>query len=120
MNGNTKYYANRRFFHPVDGERVRIRQWDDMVDEFGTRQWEDPAEGIREDIPCACIFLDSMKYLCGRILTVKHAAINDDIISFVDGLSISVDMVEYFDDDDEETLDTDDTLVKFLDSYEIS
>lgn len=48
------------------GDRVRIRQWDDMVKEFGLTD--------RGYIPftktCATTFTDTMKYLCGRTATI--------------------------------------------------
>lgn len=40
------------------GELVRIRQWDDMVKEFGTS-----ATGL---VNCKCFFTDGMKPLCGK------------------------------------------------------
>lgn len=46
---------------PSVGERVRIRQWDDMADEFGF-----DAAGI----PCASFFVNDMKHLCGKEFTV--------------------------------------------------
>lgn len=47
------------------GDRVRIRQWDDMVKEFGL------IDGC--DIPfakCGITFVNNMKYLCGRTATI--------------------------------------------------
>lgn len=46
---------------PSVGEKVRIRQWDDMAEEFGV-----DAIGI----PCASSFVNDMKYLCGKEFTV--------------------------------------------------
>jgi len=46
---------------PSVGEKVRIRQWDDMAEEFGF-----DAVGI----PCASSFVKDMKYLCGKEFTV--------------------------------------------------
>lgn len=40
------------------GELVRIRQWDDMVKEFGTR--------FTGSVDCKCCFNDGMKPLCGK------------------------------------------------------
>ena len=48
---------------PSVGENVRIRQWDDMADEFG---FDDVG------IPCAATFVDQMKYLCGEEFTVTN------------------------------------------------
>ena len=48
------------------GDRVRIRQWDDMVKEFGLT--------VDGHIPftktCCTTFMDDMKYLCGRTATI--------------------------------------------------
>lgn len=44
------------------GDRVRIRQWDDMVREFGV--------GSGGHIPCASMFSVDMKYLCGSLSTI--------------------------------------------------
>lgn len=40
------------------GELVRIRQWDDMEKEFGTR--------FTGSVNCKCFFTDGMKPLCGK------------------------------------------------------
>lgn len=42
-----------------EGDLVIIRQWDDMVSEFGINRYG--------DIPCLGTFLESMKYLCGTV-----------------------------------------------------
>lgn len=50
------------------GDKVRIRQWDDMVEEFGL------VGGYK--IPftktCKTTFTDGMKHLCGRTATITH------------------------------------------------
>ena len=46
---------------PSVGENVRIRQWDDMADEFGF-----DAAGIF----CGATFVNDMKHLCGKEFTV--------------------------------------------------
>lgn len=46
------------------GDKVRVREWDDMLKEFG---------GNDNAIICACIFLDDMKPLCGKVFTVTEA-----------------------------------------------
>lgn len=55
------------------GDRVRIRQWDDMVKEFGLTD--------NGHIPftktCGTTFVDGMKHLCGRTATIT--SINYDI-----------------------------------------
>lgn len=48
------------------GDRVRIRQWDDMVKEFGLIDgWRIPFTKT-----CGTTFVDDMKYLCGRTATI--------------------------------------------------
>lgn len=44
------------------GDRVRIRQWEDMAEEFGT-------DG--DDIYCEATFVDGMRYLCGKEFVVS-------------------------------------------------
>lgn len=44
---------------PSVGEIVRIRQWDDMIQEFGTR-------GNRLGIPCKGTFVPEMQKFCGK------------------------------------------------------
>lgn len=44
------------------GDRLRIREWDDMADEFGIRNGE---------IQCDATFVQGMKRLCGMPFTVK-------------------------------------------------
>ena len=39
------------------GDVLRIRQWDDMVDEFGVKP--------SGDIGCSGVFVKNMKCLCG-------------------------------------------------------
>lgn len=51
------------------GELVRIRQWDDMVKEFGTR-----ATG---SVNCKCCFTDDMKPLCGKYAEIKDLRVDD-------------------------------------------
>lgn len=47
------------------GERVRIRQWDDMVEEYGERPGGDILPpGI------SCYFVSSMRDLCGKTFTI--------------------------------------------------
>lgn len=48
------------------GDRVRIRQWDDMVKEFGLiDSWRIPFTKT-----CGTTFTDNMKHLCGRTATI--------------------------------------------------
>ena len=45
------------------GDILRIRQWDDMADEFGI---------IGDTIECKFGFTPAMRYLCGQKFTVKE------------------------------------------------
>ena len=55
------------------GELVRIRQWDDMVKEFGTR--------FTGAVNCKCSFTDGMKPLCGKYAEIKD--LREDGIVFL-------------------------------------
>lgn len=44
------------------GDKVRVREWDDMKKEFG-------GDGLI--IPCRCSFVGDMKELCGKVFYVK-------------------------------------------------
>lgn len=46
---------------PSVGEKVRIRQWDDMAEQYG---FDDGS------ILCGAFFVNEMKYLCGKEFTV--------------------------------------------------
>lgn len=78
------------------GELVRIRQWDDMVKEFGTRS--------TGSVNCKCQFTTEMKPLCGKYAEIKDLRV-DGIVSLHffnrDGLSTcwnySTDMIEKVD-----------------------
>ena len=50
------------------GELVRIRQWDDMVKEFGTRS--------TGSVNCKCHFTVSMKPLCGKYAEIKDLRVD--------------------------------------------
>ena len=43
------------------GDKVRVREWDDMAKEFGSNEVM---------IFCTCSFMDCMKPLCGKVFTV--------------------------------------------------
>lgn len=45
------------------GDRVRIREWDDMAEEFGADE-----DG---EIPCAYAFIESMREFCGQEYTIS-------------------------------------------------
>lgn len=53
------------------GELVRIKQWDDMVKEFGTR-----ATG---SVNCKCYFTVAMKPLCGKYAEIVGLEENDKV-----------------------------------------
>ena len=50
------------------GELVRIRQWDDMVKEFGTRS--------TGSVNCRCLFTVAMKHLCGKYAEIKDLRVD--------------------------------------------
>lgn len=45
------------------GDKVRVREWDDMLKQYG---------GNDHTISCACIFVDCMKTLCGKVFAVTE------------------------------------------------
>lgn len=76
-----------------EGDIVKIRQWDDMEEEFGT--------GLYGDIDCMCIFTKEMKMLCGREAEVLYPITGRTTVQlrFLDGTRykpwvISTDMIE--------------------------
>lgn len=50
---------------PSVGEKVRIRQWDDMAEQYG---FDDVS------ILCGASFVNEMKYLCGKEFTVTSVS----------------------------------------------
>lgn len=56
------------------GDKVRVREWDDMLKECG---------GNDHAISCACIFVDCMKPLCGKVFTVT--GVKNDYSYSLDG-----------------------------------
>lgn len=46
------------------GDRVRIRDWDDMAAEFGVDEYE--------GIPCDATFIPEMRHLCGLEFVVSN------------------------------------------------
>ena len=50
------------------GELVRIRQWDNMVKEFGTRS--------TGSVNCRCLFTKGMKPLCGKYAEIKDLRVD--------------------------------------------
>lgn len=53
------------------GDKVRVRQWDDMVKEFGF--FDDLKKDI--NIP-GCTFVNNMKKFCGRVVTISSNTIS--------------------------------------------
>lgn len=51
------------------GELVRIKQWDDMVKEFGTKD--------TGSVNCKCYFTVAMKPLCGKYAEIKDLRVDD-------------------------------------------
>lgn len=45
------------------GDRVVIREWDDMAKEYGLT--------ASSNIDCNCVFTTNMRYLCGKEFTIK-------------------------------------------------
>ena len=78
------------------GDVLRIRQWEDMAEEFG----EDYG-----GILCKGSFIESMRHLCGQKFTVSNIYPSDDIDAYEsherieDGWFISEDMLEVFIED---------------------
>lgn len=73
------------------GQRVRIRDWDDMEKEFGLDRWD--------SIACEFSFPEDMKYLCGceatidRIIETK-VVLRDWTGGYYDVWDYSTDMLE--------------------------
>lgn len=49
----------------TQGQQVRVREWNDMVQEFGTRK-------NNQDINCEGVFIPSMLHLCGSIAIITY------------------------------------------------
>lgn len=58
------------------GDKVRVRQWDDMVNEFGLN-CDDDIKVINE-----LSFVEEMKECCGQILTISRINENDTYVSY--------------------------------------
>lgn len=80
-----KMAHSSRCFQP--GQRVRIRQWDDMAREFGY--------GSGGSIPCEASFIDDMRYLCGQEFTIE-TIYDGNRVNFVENndFNYSLDMIE--------------------------
>ena len=49
----------------AEGQEVRIREWNDMAQDFGIRS-------KHGDIDCAGVFISSMLHLCGNKAIIKY------------------------------------------------
>lgn len=66
------------------GDRVRIRQWDDMANEYECNCYK---------LKCKGSFVDGMEYLCGREFIIREI-IDNNYVDDIDGWQISTDMIE--------------------------
>lgn len=94
------------------GDVLRIRQWDDMVDEFGIDTDGDIRFYIWTGIDSIPVFFYStLKYLCGQTFTIdKIKSISDgyfyyskENIEHAGRWIITADMLEPFEEDELET-----------------
>ena len=52
----------------VEGEIIKIREWKDMVNEFGTMETPSGVVAVR----CECYFTTDMKFMCGNDYKIKR------------------------------------------------
>lgn len=71
------------------GDKIRIREWDDMEKEYGL--------DLMGDIKASSYFVSKMRYLCGTEHVVTD--IEDSHTTYIDNWLISDDMVEILNDD---------------------
>lgn len=90
------------------GDKLRIREWDDMLEEYGENYG---------GIACMFLFTNEMRDMCGKVFTVKeiigeHLYSEEEIESadpnLIDSWNISEDMLEYA-EDEQEFADVDDS-----------
>lgn len=77
--------AEERQAHFYVGQRVRVRQWDDMAEQYGC---------AGNNISCDCVFVDDMRRFCGQELTItsiygNHCSFKEDV-----PYNWSLDMIE--------------------------
>ncbi len=77
--------AEERQAHFYVGQKVRVRQWDDMVEQYG-------CEG--DSIPCNYTFVEGMIQYCGRELTIREIAGNRCWFKEDVNYNWSLDMIE--------------------------
>ena len=97
---------SRDGWSPQVGDLVRIRDWDDMVDEFGIYE---------HHIPCEDSFVPDMKEYCGLEFTITHIY-GHDVEGHDTNFIVSFDMIELVKDDEEAELE-DVALVEFLNNF---
>lgn len=96
------------------GDVLRIRQWDDMVDEFGIDTDGDIRFHIWTGIdPIPVFFYSTLKYLCGQTFTIDKITSIFDVYFYcskeniersnVGRWRITADMLEPFEEDELET-----------------
>lgn len=69
------------------GDKVRIRAWDDMSQEYG--------ENFEGNIQCEATFMAGMEYLCGKEICVyEFHEKASDTVAYIDEWTISIDMIE--------------------------
>lgn len=99
--------ACKRDKHFSVGDLVRVRDWDDMAEEFGI---------VGDVIQCDAGFLPSMRYLCGKEFTICNPqdldGIDSGITNYAHGVEgfkkwliddewiITEDMIEHVDEED--------------------
>lgn len=85
------------------GTRCRIREWEDLADEFGVDEYGDIPE-------CDASFTEGMRHLCGELFTVAAAypSANGGYFNYdseegvEDGYYISGDMLEILEEADDD------------------
>lgn len=72
------------------GDFVRIRDWENMKDEFGISSGG--------NIPCNLTFTSDMKKYCGREFVISKITSSETVLGHgINGYRISSDMIEYAD-----------------------
>lgn len=93
------------------GDKVRIRQWDDMKKQFGIT--------ILGSINCNCKFTEEMLPLCGKTATVRLIIGTEVLLTFNDCKSIFTDKW-YFSTDMLEPVSKEETIVIKSDGKTVS
>lgn len=96
------------------GDKVRVRQWDDMAKEFGVNNGNIPING--------CLFVKEMKQYCGRTYEVYGKSLyyilatENEVLEwcFTDSMLEDVNSLSYT--PDSSTLETEDTIWKLKDN----